>query len=230
MLIPLRDTQRSRRRPIVNWLLIAINLAVFVYELSLTQRGLNAFTVKYGVIPAVLLNPGAFAPEVLRMTSGWLGLVSSLFIHVGWVHLLGNLMYLFIFGDNVEDRLGHGRYLIFYLCSGIIAFLAHVFSSPTSKVPTVGASGAIAGVLGAYFVMFPRARVLALIPIGFFLPMVEIPSIVFLFLWFITNLFSGVASLGVSTQGGVAWWAHIGGFVAGMLLSIVMRRGRITSA
>jgi membrane associated rhomboid family serine protease len=225
----LRDTQRSRRKPVVNWLLIAINLLVFVYELALTQRGLNAFTVRYGVIPAVLINPGAFPPHVLEMTSGWLALITSLFIHVGWFHLLGNLMYLFIFGDNVEDRLGHGRYAVFYLCSGIIASLAHVFSSPTSTVPTVGASGAIAGVLGAYFVMFPRARVLALIPIGFFLPMVEVPSIVFLFLWFITNLLSGVASLGVTAQGGVAWWAHIGGFIAGMLLAIVMRRGRITS-
>lgn len=228
-MIPLRDTQRSRRRSYVNWLLIAINLAVFVYELALTQSGLNAFTVKYGVIPAVLINPGAFPPQVLKMTSGWLSLITSLFIHVGWFHLLGNLMYLFIFGDNVEDLLGHGRYAIFYLCSGIIASLAHVFSSPTSTVPTVGASGAIAGVLGAYFVMFPRARVLALIPIGIFLPMVEVPSIVFLFLWFITNLLSGVASLGVAAQGGVAWWAHIGGFVAGMLLAIIMRRGRITS-
>ena len=229
-MIPIRDTQRSRRRPFVNWLFIALNLGVFLYEITLTQRGPNAFTVKYGVIPRVLISPGDFPSEVLLMTSGWFSLISSLFIHVGWVHLLGNLMYLFIFGDNVEDRLGHGRYAVFYLSSGIIASLAHVFSSPSSTVPTVGASGAIAGVLGAYFVMFPRARVLALIPIGFFLPMVEVPSIVFLFLWFITNLFSGVASLGVSAQGGVAWWAHIGGFVAGMLLSIVMRRGRITSA
>ncbi len=228
-MIPIRDTQRSRRRPFVNWLFIALNLLVFVYEISLTERGLNAFTLKYGVIPAVLVNPGAFTPNALRMTSGWLALITSLFIHVGWVHLFGNLMYLFIFGDNVEDRLGHGRYAIFYLSSGIIASLAHVFSSPSSTVPTVGASGAIAGVLGAYFVMFPRARVLALIPIGFFLPMVEVPSIVFLFLWFLTNLFSGVASIGVAAQGGVAWWAHIGGFVAGMLLAVVMRRGRITS-
>lgn len=228
-MMPLRDTQRSRRKPFVNWLIIAINLGVFAYELSLTQRGLNAFTVKYGVIPAVLVNPGSFPRPLLDMTSGWLSLVTSLFIHVGWVHLFGNLMYLFIFGDNVEDKLGHGRYAVFYLCSGIIASLAHVFSSPTSTVPVVGASGAIAGVLGAYFIMFPRARVLALIPVGIFLPIVEVPSIVFLFLWFVTNLLSGVASLGVAAQGGVAWWSHVGGFIAGMLLAIVMGRGRIRS-
>ncbi|MGI6632159.1 MAG: rhomboid family intramembrane serine protease [Bacillota bacterium] len=225
-MIPIRDTQRSRTRPVVNWLLILVNLLVFIYELGLSDRALNLFTVKYGVIPAVLTDSGSFTRETLMMTSGWFSLVTSLFVHVGWVHVLGNLMYLFIFGDNVEDRMGHGRYLAFYLTSGIIASLAHVFSSPSSTVPTVGASGAIAGVLGAYFVMFPRARVLALIPIGFFLPMIEVPSIVFLFLWFITNLFSGVASLGATAQGGVAWWAHIGGFVAGMVLAFVFRRPR----
>lgn len=228
-MIPIRDTQRSRTRPWVNWLLILTNLMVFAYELGLTEQGLNAFTVRYGVIPAVLTRPGAFPRQALQMTSGWFSLVTSLFIHVGWVHLLGNLMYLFIFGDNVEDRLGHGRYLLFYVASGIIASLGHVFSAPASTVPTVGASGAIAGVLGAYFIMFPRARVLALIPIGFFMPMIEVPSIVFLFLWFITNLFSGVASLGVSAQGGVAWWAHVGGFVGGMVLSLLLRRRRLMS-
>lgn len=228
-MIPIRDTQRSRTRPWVNWLLILTNLMVFAYELGLTEQGLNAFTVRYGVIPAVLTRPAAFPTQALQMTSGWFSLVTSLFIHVGWVHLLGNLMYLFIFGDNVEDRLGHGRYLLFYVASGIIASLGHVFSAPASTVPTVGASGAIAGVLGAYFIMFPRARVLALIPIGFFMPMIEVPSIVFLFLWFITNLFSGVASLGVSAQGGVAWWAHVGGFVGGMVLSLLLRRRRLMS-
>ncbi len=225
-MIPLKDTERSRGRPIVNWILILINLAVFVYELGLTDRGLNVFAVKYGVIPAVITNPTAFSPQVLAQTSGIVGLVTSLFIHVGWVHAAGNMLYLFIFGDNVEDLLGHGRYLVFYFIGGITASLAHIISNPTSVVPTVGASGAIAGVLGAYFVNFPRSRILALVPIGFFMPMVEVPSIVFLFLWFITNLFSGVASLGADAQGGVAWWAHIGGFFAGMVLSVLWRRRR----
>jgi len=226
-MIPIRDTQRSRTRPIVNWILIFINLSIFAYELSLPERALTAFTVKYGVIPAVITNPGAFSPADLARTSGLLGLVTSLFIHVGWVHALGNMLYLWIFGDNVEDLMGHGRYLAFYFIVGITASAAHILADPTSAVPTVGASGAIAGVLGAYFVNFPRSRILALIPIGFFMPMVEVPSIVFLFLWFITNLFSGVASLGAQAQGGVAWWAHIGGFVAGMVLSVLWRRRRV---
>lgn len=211
----------------VNWLLIIINLAVFAYELSLTDAALQEFTVRWGMIPRVITSPGAFPREVLAVTSGPWSLVTSLFVHMGWVHILGNMLYLFIFGDNVEDLLGHWRYLAFYLASGVSASLIHVIFNPMSLVPTVGASGAVAGVLGAYFINFPRSRVLALIPIGFFLPMVEVPSIVFLFLWFITNLFSGMASLGVQAQGGVAWWAHIGGFVGGMYLSVVWRRRRV---
>ncbi len=228
-MIPIKDTQRSRTRPCVNWVLILINLAVFAYELTLSEPALTAFTLRYGVIPAVVTNPLAFSPRIIAETAGLLGLVTSLFIHVGWVHALGNMLYLFIFGDNVEDLMGHGRYLVFYLTVGVAASMAHVLSSPASVIPTVGASGAIAGVLGAYFVNFPRSRVLALIPIGLFLPMVEVPSIVFLFLWFITNLFSGVASLGAQAQGGVAWWAHIGGFVAGMVISVLWRRRTVSS-
>lgn len=228
-MIPIKDSQRPRTRPFVNWVLILVNLAVFAYELTLSESALTAFTLRYGVIPAVVTNPGAFSPRVIAETAGLLGLVTSLFIHVGWVHALGNMLYLFVFGDNVEDLMGHGRYLIFYLAVGIAASMAHVLSSPASVVPTVGASGAIAGVLGAYFVNFPRSRVLALIPIGLFLPMVEVPSIVFLFLWFITNLFSGMASLGAQAQGGVAWWAHIGGFVAGMVISVLWRRRTVPS-
>lgn len=223
-MIPIRDTQRSRRRPVVNWVIILINIFVFGYELTLTEPMLQAFIVKWGVIPAVITNPGMFSKTILAQTSGAFSLLTSLFVHMGWVHMIGNMLYLFIFGDNVEDLLGHGKYLLFYLVSGIFASLAHILSSPLSRIPTVGASGAIAGVLGAYFVNFPRSRVLALIPVGFFLPMVEVPSIIFLFLWFITNLLSGVASLGVQAQGGVAWWAHIGGFVVGMLLSLLWRR------
>lgn len=226
-MIPIKDTQRSRTRPYVNWILIFINLSIFAYELSLSDRALAEFTLKYGVVPAVITNPSAFLPADLARTSGLLGLVTSLFIHVGWVHALGNMLYLWIFGDNVEDLMGHGRYLAFYFLVGITASAAHILADPTSAVPTVGASGAIAGVHGAYFVNFPRSRILALIPIGFFMPMVEVPSIVFLFLWFITNLFSGVASIGAQAQGGVAWWAHIGGFVAGMVISVLWRRRRV---
>jgi membrane associated rhomboid family serine protease len=225
--IPIRDTQRTRGRSVVNWTLILLNFAVFAYELTLSSTGLQQFTIRWGVIPAVITNPGAFSKAALSQTAGLFSLVTSLFIHVGWVHILGNMLYLFIFGDNVEDLLGHGRYLFFYLAGGIAASLAHIAISPSSLVPTVGASGAVAGVLGAYFVNFPRSRVTALIPIGFFLPVVQVPSIVFLFLWFITNLFSGVAALGIEAQGGVAWWAHVGGFVTGMLLSVLWRRRRV---
>ncbi len=226
-MIPIRDTQRSYGRPFVNWILIFINIVVFAFQVSLSEPALQAFIVKWGVVPGVITNPGKFAPAVLQQTSGVAGIFTSLFIHVGWVHLIGNMLYLFIFGDNVEDLLGHGRYLAFYFTCGAFASIAHIVSDPASLVPTVGASGAVAGVLGAYFINFPRSRVLALIPIGMFLPVVEVPSIVFLFLWFFTNLLSGVASLGVRAQGGVAWWAHIGGFVVGMLLSVLWRRRRI---
>ena len=223
-MIPLRDSQRTHGRPIVNWALILLNLAVFVYELTLNDVGLQQFTIRWGVIPGVITNPGVFPREALAQTAGVFGLVTSLFVHVGWVHILGNMLYLFIFGDNVEDLLGHGRYLFFYLAGGMVASLAHVLTSPSSLVPTVGASGAVASVLGAYFVNFPRARVTAVIPVGLFLPVVQVPAILFLFLWFITNLFSGVAALGGPGQGGVAWWAHIGGFVTGMVLSVLWRR------
>lgn len=228
VVIPLRDTQRSRRTPVINWLLILANLLVFFYELSLTEPELEAFIIKWGVIPAVIYAPGRFSPQVLSQTSGYLSILTSLFVHMGWVHFIGNMLYLFIFGDNVEDLLGHGRYLLFYVLCGVTATAAHIAYNPLSTVPVVGASGAIAGVLGAYFVNFPRSRVLALIPIGAFMPVVEVPSIVFLFLWFITNLMSGVASLGVQAQGGVAWWAHIGGFLAGMVLSLLWRRRRVS--
>ncbi len=226
-MIPIRDTQRTHRRPFVNWAIILFNITVFGYQLTLTEPVLQSFIVKWGVIPGVITNPGGYPPALLIQTSGMIGVFTSLFIHVGWVHLIGNMLYLFIFGDNVEDILGHGKYLIFYIICGAAASIAHIFSDPISLIPTVGASGAVAGVLGAYFVNFPRSRVLALIAIGVFMPVIEVPSIVFLFLWFFTNLLSGVASLGAQAQGGVAWWAHIGGFVVGMVLSLMWRHRRV---
>ena len=200
-MIPIRDTQRTHGRPFVNWAIILLNILVFGFQLTLSEPSLQSFIVKWGVVPGVITSPGRFPPEALLQTSGLTSIFTSLFIHIGWVHLIGNMLYLFIFGDNVEDILGHGRYLMFYFASGAFASLAHILSDPGSLVPTVGASGAVAGVLGAYFINFPRSRVLALIPIGIFLPVVEVPSIVFLFLWFFTNLLSGVASLGVQAQG-----------------------------
>jgi hypothetical protein len=150
-----------------------------------------------------------------------------MFLHGGWFHFLGNMLYLWVFGDNVEDRLGHFRFLIFYLVCGLSAAALHIFTNPYSKMPTVGASGAIAGVLGAYLVLFPRARVLTLVPILFFFQLMELPAVIFLGIWFIFQFFSGALSLtagGGSDVGGTAWWAHIGGFIAGVIMVLRFRR------
>lgn len=217
-MIPIRDTVRSRTFPVVNWLLIGLNVLVFLYENSLSQSALNRLISNYGIVPARinLAHPIAMLAHPLLLAP----LLTHMFLHGGWLHILSNMWVLFIFGDNVEDRMGHSRYLLFYLLSGFVAALVQVLAAPASHVPSIGASGAIAGVLGAYILLYPRARVLTLIPL-FFLPwLMEIPAIVFLGFWFISQLFSGLLSLGVpnaASMGGVAWFAHIGGFLFGML-------------
>ncbi len=211
-MFPLADTVRARTFPFVNWLIIVANVVVFVvFELGRSQLGLERFITTYGLVPA-------------RLTTGqplaFLTIFTSMFLHGGWLHLISNMWALYIFGDNVEDRLGSGRYLVFYLICGLIAGLTQAFVNAGSRLPLVGASGAIAGVLAAYLLLYPRARVLTLIPI-FILPwLVEIPAVVYLIVWFILQFFNGVTALAVSTAnaGGVAYWAHIGGFVAGLLL------------
>ena len=197
----------------MNFGLIALNSAVFLYQLSLGER-LTDFVYAYGLIPF------RFLQVVPRDPAELLTLLSAMFLHGGWAHLLGNMLYLHIFGDNVEDRLGHGRYLLFYLTCGVLSFLAQVAFQPLSMVPNVGASGAIAGLLGAYFLLFPRARVLTILPLFFFFPLVEIPAFFFLGLWFLIQFLSGASTIGRTSAltGGVAWWAHIGGFLVGMLL------------
>lgn len=209
-MIPLKDDIPSRRFPAINAALIAVNCAVFLYEAG-QGAGLQQFIVRYGVVPARLLADGS---------AGWPTILTSMFLHGGWAHLLGNMLYLFIFGDNVEDALGHLRYLLFYLLCGTAAAWSHVLSGPASVVPTVGASGAIAGVLGAYLVLFPRAGVLTLIPLGFFFRVVRIPALVVLGFWIVLQVILGVASLPTAhgAQGGTAWFAHIGGFAAGLAL------------
>lgn len=204
----------------VNYLLIGANVAVFFAQWSMGERATD-FIYSHAVIPYrfLLLFPGDFA-EIAT-------LVTAMFLHGGFWHVTGNMLYLYIFGDNVEDTLGHGRYLAFYLLCGVLSFAAQIAFNPVSMVPNVGASGAIAGVLGAYILLFPRARVVTLVPFLFFFT-VEIPAFVFLGLWFVIQFLSGAASLGRTSalSGGVAWWAHIGGFVAGMaLLSLFLRRG-----
>ena len=183
-------------------------MLVFLYELSLGRR-FDAFLFTYGLVP-----------RDFALTS----LVTSTFLHGGWLHLLGNMLYLYIFGDNVEDRLGHVRYLVFYLLCGMAAGAAQAWTSPHSGLPMVGASGAIAGVSGAYFLFFPTSRVVTLVPIFFFLQVVELPAVYFLLIWFIWQVLSGVATLGDrSGMGGVAFWAHVGGFVTGMILGPALR-------
>jgi membrane associated rhomboid family serine protease len=209
--IPLRDIIPSRTTPFVTIGLIALNILVFLYELSL-GRGVDAFTLYYGLVPA------AFS---------WMTVFTSMFIHGSFLHIAGNMLYLWIFGDNVEDRMGHGRFLVFYLLCGIAAALAQTITMPDSVVPMVGASGAIAGVMGAYFVLYPRSRIVTLVPV-FFLQVIEVPAIVFLGIWFLMQFVSGVGSI-VSTvgrggAGGIAFWAHVAGFVAGITGVALFRR------
>ncbi|MEW6715941.1 MAG: rhomboid family intramembrane serine protease [Chloroflexota bacterium] len=210
-MIPLKDTIPSRSFPLVTWALIGLNMLVFMFEISLSPQLLDRLFHIFGLVPARL-----FSGELLS----WVPLFTGMFLHGGWFHIISNMWILFIFGDNVEDRMGSGRYLLFYLLSGLIAGLLQTLILPGSNLPIVGASGAIAGVLGAYMLLFPSARVVTLVP-GFFLPwFVEISAVFFLGFWFIAQLFSGLFSLtlpGGASMGGVAWWAHIGGFVFGLL-------------
>ena len=209
-MFPLRDTNRAQSFPVVNWLLIISNALLFLFQLSLVRDDLAVLINVFGVVPARFLTGSLLAP---------ISLFSSQFLHGGWMHVIANLWTLYIFGDNVEERMGHLRYLIFYLLSGALGGLIQVLSSPTSTLPSIGASGAIAGVLGAYLILFPRARVLTFIPI-FFMPwLVEIPAIIYLGVWFVSQFFSGMSALGASSGlGGIAYWAHVGGFASGLIL------------
>ena len=209
-MIPLRDVIPSRSTPYITITIIALNALAWLFELSLPHPVLNEFITLYGVVPA------AFAPATL---------VTSMFLHGSWSHVLGNMWYLWIFGDNVEDRVGHGRFILFYLLCGIVAALGQVAVAPHSTLPTIGASGAIAGVMGAYFVLYPRSRVLTLIP-WIFLQIVELPAIVLLGFWFVMQLFSAgtIAMTTSSNGGGVAFAAHVVGFITGIVGVFVLRR------
>lgn len=212
-MIPIRDNIRSRSIPITGYILIIATAFVFFKELMLDNRGLDQVVTTFGLIPAVFLTG---LERNLADVTVYLPLLTNLFLHGGWLHIIGNLWYLKIFGDNVEDRLGHGNFLVFYLLCGVIANLVQVMIDPTSNVPTIGASGAISGVLGAYFISFPFAKVSTLVPIFFFITVIEIPAMLFLGLWFLLQLQSGTAALYMAGTN-VAWWAHIGGFAAGIV-------------
>ena len=234
-MIPLRDNVPSRRPPVVNVLLIVINVLVFFYQLALGPQ-LETFMHEFAVVPYYYFHRFA-VPTALGLRPGSPGdlivpLFTSMFLHGGWLHLIGNMLYLWIFGDNVEDRLGHFRYLAFYLLCGLAAAAAHVWFNPDSRLPSLGASGAIAGVLSAYLISYPRARVQVLIPLFILWPVIEVPAVLFLGFWFIQQFFNGVASIGVSAYqtGGVAWWAHVGGFVSGAVLLFLMAPKRYAPA
>jgi len=219
--IPLKDKNPSRTFPFVNYLLIAVNVIVFFYELSLGDKHLDEFIVKYGLISHRYFY---FVEHQTHHVTRYVPFFSSMFLHGGWMHIIGNMWFLFIFGDNVEDRLGHRNYFAFYILSGLAAAIVQLLSSTASNVPTIGASGAISGVLGAYLVMFPRAKIVTLLPIFFFFDIIDISAFLFIGFWFIMQFVSGLQTLGIDTSGGIAWWAHIGGFVAGILMLPALKK------
>jgi membrane associated rhomboid family serine protease len=215
-MIPLRDENPPLTTPVVTRGLILLNLLVFVFELALgPERG--AFVVDWAVIPARVVAVLSGHEPVAALGT----LLTSMFLHAGWLHLIGNMWYLWIFGDNVEDRFGHVRFLAFYLAGGVTSAAMHVAIYPGSPIPTVGASGAIAAVLGAYAVLYPRARVVTLVPIVFFLQIVSLPALLVLGLWFVFQFFSGAFALG-GAGGGVAWWAHVWGFLFGIGVTLAL--------
>lgn len=219
-MLPLKDDIPSYKKPIVTPLLIGINVLVFLYQFSLGP-GVEGFVLKYGAIPYHVTHLGKVAHYATFPVP--LTLFTAMFLHGGFLHLLGNMLYLWIFGDNVEDRLGRFKFILLYLISGLVASLSHILTSPNSSVPMIGASGAIAGVLGAYMVAFPYARVLTMVFFGFFVRIIRIPAFFVLGFWFILQLIYALPSLGAQNVGGVAFFAHIGGFLSGILLFYLLR-------
>ena len=217
-MIPISDEGGRRRRfPIVTILIIAVNAVVFLYQMSLGSRELQQTVFAYGVVPLEITTGRDLPPRIpfpIEVT-----LITSMFMHGGWLHIIGNMMYLWVFGDNIEDALGPFLFPAFYVVTGFAAAFTQIFTDPTSQTPSIGASGAVAGVLGGYLLLHPTNRVNSLLIFGFFIRTIQLPAFVVLGFWFIMQLFSGVASLGVEDVG-VAYWAHIGGFVAGVLLML----------
>jgi len=210
--IPLRDVIPTRTTPYVTITLVTLNVLVFLYEFTLGSE-VNRFVFAFGLVPA---------------NFSWFNVLTSMFLHGGFLHVAGNMLYLWIFGDNVEDRMGHGRFVAFYLLCGTAAALGQTFTAPDSMIPMVGASGAVAGVMGAYFVLYPHSRIVTLLPLFIFIQIIEVPAIFFLGVWFVMQFLSGVGSIATATQGepsgGVAFWAHIAGFAAGVVGVFAFRR------
>lgn len=223
-MIPLRDENPTSRQPIFTVAFIVINCLVFFYEYSLGTQGFTQFTYKFGLIPAELMaGRDLMSPQMSHLsTSPFLNLFSSMFMHGGIMHLGGNMLYLWIFGNNIEDELGHIWFILFYLASGIAAALTFALINPNSNIPMVGASGAISGILGAYILRYPFARVQTLVIFFFFLRIIRLPAVVLLGFWFILQLISGSSAMSTSSSGGVAWFAHIGGFIFGAAVFLIL--------
>lgn len=217
-MIPLKDDNPTRTFPFVTILIIIINIFIYVYQLTLGARAEGLFVLRAGAIPYEITHFLDIYPKAILLPP--LTLFTAMFVHGGFLHVAGNMLYLWIFGDNIEDRLGHFRFIVFYLLGGLIASLAHIIMLPNSTIPMIGASGAIAGVLGAYFLLYPRAHVLTLVFFFFFIDTVRIPALVFLGLWFVFQVLSSGAG------GGIAWYAHIGGFIGGAGLVKLFERKR----
>jgi membrane associated rhomboid family serine protease len=220
-MIPLRDDNPTRIIPFLTIAIMVANVLVFFYQLSLPPRLSELLVYQYGVIPAVVFGSVQLPPQ-LEAIPPIFSLITSMFLHGGWMHLIGNMWYLWLFGNNIEEAMGRLRYVLFYLITGLAAALFHAFTNSGSEVPTIGASGAISGILGAYLMLYTRAQVLVLIPLGFFTRLMYIPAAFVLGFWFVLQLMSG--GIGSTQGGGVAWWAHVGGFVAGMILCVVFKR------
>jgi rhomboid family protein len=215
-MIPISDRNPTRHFPIMNLTLIGINVVVFLFELTLRSRQLDQFMFKWGVVPDNILL--AFAHPLQVPVTLWATLITSQFIHAGWLHIIGNMIFLWVFGDNVEDILGSFTYLIFYLVSGVVAGISQVIVTGPSSIPSIGASGAIAGVLGAYLLLYPLTKVTIIIPIFFFFWGIDLPALLVIGWWFVQQLFYGLGALTTAAASGIAFWAHIGGFATGLLL------------
>jgi len=224
-MIPLKDENPSKTFPFINIFIIILNSCAFVYQMYFSSGRAEHLFFQLGFIPYEISHLVDISPENLVPIP--FTIITSMFIHGGWLHLISNMLYLWIFGDNIEDRLGHGKYLIFYIMCGILASLVHGFVNINSKIPSVGASGAIAGVLGAYLFLYPGARINTLFVVFIFARVVKLPALIVLGLWMMAQILSGFADCGSQTGGGVAWFAHIGGFVSGLLLIIIMKKKKV---
>ena len=220
-MIPLKDSNPTERFPLVTVVFITLNILVFLYQLSLDDDTVGSFVAAFSLVPARLFYAGTALPGPVPVG---VTIFTSQFIHGGLLHLSGNMLYLWIFGNNVEDAMGRFRFIVFYLLCGAIASLAHAFMNDRSNIPMIGASGAISGILGAYVLLYPKARVLTLFTLGFFVRMIEVPAMMVLGFWFVFQFLNALVAQGA---GGVAWYAHIGGFFAGLALIIVFKRNDV---